>query len=484
MNTADISLTNQNLSLAASENEVRVFSAMSVVITPIFHLAAAVCFVGLKILKFLSLWHFWKSQQEPYPFEARLSDAAIDLLKIVAHPFAILTLEFLSFYGLFRPYEAQKLYFKIEEFIYERPLLTSFFPPPLIKIEKEVDQPLNEEQKNEGIKVSETEKEADLPLPAVQKNEGEIVLSNLTSATNINKESSIVEHAAIILRDYQQALLKTGKTAEEIDDIEMLFREYKQFAEIYSGEVKKIFQEATFLVVHGSIHVSHVALMVPVMFNFYQTIKDKRVINITEEEIKALQIAALFHDYGRTKQKNDLANDTEIMEETGAEQCRVYLETCGFDKSIAEKMKQAITFKDKNEIGDRYSGKSFENKCIFREILQNCDCIGYLRAHDASFNPKYLDVTRRLQMPDFKFEQRNEAFETLYRILDANKLFLMSIGDSPDDEYQPLSQKYEIHYPKFSGRASFEDKRFYETNPDCFEKMKEKMFKFEELSVS
>ena len=108
-----------------SENDVRVAAGCSTLVTPLFHVVGLVASVGLRIIKLFSFWHFWKSQTEPLPFTARLQEAGMDLLKIVTHPFAILALESVSFYGIFRPYDAMKLYCSIEVFQYDRHLLTS-----------------------------------------------------------------------------------------------------------------------------------------------------------------------------------------------------------------------------------------------------------------------------------------------------------------------------------------------------------------------
>lgn len=290
---------------------------------------------------------------------------------------------------------------------------------------------------------------------------------------------SITKHAEQILPSYQHALNKVGKPQEEIDKIILLIREYKSMSGLYTGEVKKVFEEADFFIVHGAIHVSHVALLVPVMVNFYRSFHDERALKLTAEEILALQVAAFFHDFGRTLQKNDLANDSHIMETEGAKACRKYLIEHGFDKNLAERMSHAIKYKDKNESGNFYIDEEFKNKDICAEILQNADCIAYLRAHDASFNPKHLDVMKRLSLTN-----QPDKYELLYQILDTTKLFLTSINDSPDENYKPFSKKYQSKDPLlFRGRINVDEKRKLETNPNCFAEMLHRMSQFEELAL-
>lgn len=132
-----------------SENNVRIVAGCSTLVTPLLHVVGLVANVGLRIIRLLSFWHFWKNQTEQTPFKARLQEAGMDLLKIVAHPFAILALELVSFYGIFRPYDAMKLYCSIEEFQYDRYLLTSLLsmnpedkPPSSVDTEPPKEEPL------------------------------------------------------------------------------------------------------------------------------------------------------------------------------------------------------------------------------------------------------------------------------------------------------------------------------------------------------
>lgn len=302
-------------------------------------------------------------------------------------------------------------------------------------------------------------------------------LGNATPVEAKKTDLPILKHAKAILPSYQNALTKEGKTQPEIDLINLQLKEYKSNSELYTGEVKEVFEKADFLIVHGAIHVSHVALLVPIMVNFYRSCNDQRAINISEDEITALQVAALYHDYGRTLQKNDIVNDSHIMETAGAEACKKHLVENGFDTNLAERMSAAIKYKDKTNSGKIYSDEQFKNKDIFAEILQNCDCIAYLRAHDASFNPKYLDVTKLLQITN-----QSDKVERLHQILDATKLFLISIGDSPDKDYKPLSTKYKSQDPsQFQGRINLIEKAKLEKSPDCFEEMHRRMSQFEDL---
>ena len=64
-----------------------------------------------------------------YNFTARLADAGIDFLRIIATPFSILALLFATLYGLYSPYDGRKLYATIERVAYGKAVLAPCFQP-------------------------------------------------------------------------------------------------------------------------------------------------------------------------------------------------------------------------------------------------------------------------------------------------------------------------------------------------------------------
>jgi hypothetical protein len=99
--------------------------------TPIVHTAASIINVAYRILKLVTLSHFWapKKEESRYDFKARLTDAGKDVLRIVATPFSLLGLELASIYGVFRPYDGRKLYASIERATYGNFILAPCFQP-------------------------------------------------------------------------------------------------------------------------------------------------------------------------------------------------------------------------------------------------------------------------------------------------------------------------------------------------------------------
>lgn len=136
-----------------ANKELKLRSAAISAITPVIHIAAAVAFIGLRTIRLISFWHFWKPQAKSLTFKAQLKDAGKDLLKIVSHPFSILALGLLSLYGPFRPQDWRKLYCSIEEFQYDRHLLMSYLDlaPETPDIPKPTQNPEPDDVEEEPI---------------------------------------------------------------------------------------------------------------------------------------------------------------------------------------------------------------------------------------------------------------------------------------------------------------------------------------------
>jgi len=233
----------------------------------------------------------------------------------------------------------------------------------------------------------------------------------------------------------------------------------------YKGQA--IFKGADFLVRHGVMHTSFVSLNVRPVIDLYRELGDERVAKLTAEEIIALEVSGLYHDYGRLIFQNDLGGDTHDMEEKGAKACYTYLtEKMGISKEIAVKARDAILNKDI----EATSPGALKNKCIFAEVLQNCDCLAVLRADDWEFDPKYLNAMMRMKAGDFA---KPDSSAKVFELIEANKKFLIALGDSPFDmkSFTEPSQTFQGHF-------SLDAKQRFETAPNCYQLMKDEMLKF------
>jgi hypothetical protein len=91
--------------------------------TPLVHSVGTVINVAYRIVKLITLSHFWiplfQSNNTPYSFKAQLKEAFEDLTRIVAAPFTLIALEAVAIYGyLVNPYRGVIIYAKTEKFAY------------------------------------------------------------------------------------------------------------------------------------------------------------------------------------------------------------------------------------------------------------------------------------------------------------------------------------------------------------------------------
>lgn len=88
--------------------------------TPFLHPVASLVNVALRVVRLATFFHFWvpDDRETKYNFSARFKKAGKDLLRIIATPLGLLSLELAALYGLFRPYDGRKLCASIERGLY------------------------------------------------------------------------------------------------------------------------------------------------------------------------------------------------------------------------------------------------------------------------------------------------------------------------------------------------------------------------------
>lgn len=219
-----------------------------------------------------------------------------------------------------------------------------------------------------------------------------------------------------------------------------------------------IFSNADFIVRHGAMHVSRVAMNIVLFANLYRKHGDADALALSQQDIVMCQIAALYHDLGRLILVNDLGKDTQKAETLGKQHCYQYLK-----KSFPDVSHQKI-----KQISDAIVNKDGNHNDIFCRLLQNADCLDVLRADDWAFDKKYLNF--------YQENKRNPAaIKDLDKMIEASKQYLISHGDSPQN-FVSLSGK------KLTGKFSLKTKRKYETNPNCFTLLEQKLQEFDALN--
>jgi hypothetical protein len=99
------------------ESLVRLKCAELAVLTPIVHTVIAVCSMAFKILRLVSLYHFWADTHQP--LKNRVADAGDNLLRTVIALPGVVALELAALYGLFySPYDGRKLYANLEREVF------------------------------------------------------------------------------------------------------------------------------------------------------------------------------------------------------------------------------------------------------------------------------------------------------------------------------------------------------------------------------
>ncbi|ADI37717.1 hypothetical protein [Waddlia chondrophila] len=152
--------TNQAYPLI-EKSDMRAKSGVLAISTPLTHLALSTANIGFRVLRVISGYHFWKTDKEEngYNFKARAIETGKDALRAVAQPFAFIALEIVSLIGLFKPYDAMRAYFHIENLFYGRPLmaqLLNFVP---------IENPLENSRSDFLSQESEKPEEHENPFP-------------------------------------------------------------------------------------------------------------------------------------------------------------------------------------------------------------------------------------------------------------------------------------------------------------------------------
>ena len=150
--------------------------------------------------------------------------------------------------------------------------------------------------------------------------------------------------------------------------------------------------------IHGMMHVSRVAYYVPVLANFYRKYQDSEALALTEEDIKLLQITALFHDAAREGEEADLWDKESALLlyyylvrvlQINKRKAALFAEAIankevleeGYHKIVPQKSKKIVW-----EITDLPKAKN-----IFQKIIHDADCLDIIRARD-HFDAEYLDL--------------------------------------------------------------------------------------------
>lgn len=147
---------------------------------------------------------------------------------------------------------------------------------------------------------------------------------------------------------------------------------------------------------HGIQHVTRVALYIPIFANLYRKQGDPEALALTAENIKLLQLAAIFHDAAREDEGIDRWDyDSALL-------FYHYLTiTLGINKEIARLFAECIANKDCDQdhpyfelraLDGEFTWHSTEEikKNIYQKLIHDADCLDIIRARP-HFDKTYLD---------------------------------------------------------------------------------------------
>ncbi|KTD47725.1 SidE phosphodiesterase domain-containing protein [Legionella quateirensis] len=152
---------------------------------------------------------------------------------------------------------------------------------------------------------------------------------------------------------------------------------------------------------HGLTHVSRAAHYIPVFSNLYRRHRIKDSEKLTEEDIKLLQIATLFHDSAREDE-----NEDQWDHESAILLYHYLRHVLGVNRDKACSIAEATANKDLHKTGyfkiyetdngqiswqfDSSITKDNYQKSIYHQLIHDVDCLDIIRARPA-FDAKYLD---------------------------------------------------------------------------------------------
>lgn len=222
---------------------------------------------------------------------------------------------------------------------------------------------------------------------------------------------------------------------------------------------------------HGIQHVTRAAIFAAIFINLYRFYGDEEANKLTNEDVKLIQIAMLYHDSARLSEGEDLWD-----KESAINLYEYLTEKLKVPPEKAKILAEAVANKDCHAFGstkDYYyelikkNGsltwvKSYNNhkkRNIFQKIIHDADCLDIQRAREI-YNLQYLDIYQdkinnknnedilhiltllametntliELQGDSFYLERRNIEIKKLFEHADVYDVMIKSINS----EYYPL----------------------------------------------
>ena len=198
------------------------------------------------------------------------------------------------------------------------------------------------------------------------------------------------------------------------------------FDNIYSVPYpKSVKHEGVARKIHGIQHVTRAAINIPIFANLYRRFGNAEALALNDEDIKLLQITALFHDSAREDEDVDYWD-----QESGLFFYEYVTKTLGVLPLKAKLFAEAIANKDSDEsnyfeLVDMAWVKREEKsaKNIYQKLIHDADCLEIIRARD-HFDASYLDFYKDIA------KSNDEAFDIMAKLITEARSLIASQGDS------------------------------------------------------
>jgi len=233
------------------------------------------------------------------------------------------------------------------------------------------------------------------------------------------------------------------KTSHESLNLESPLSEHARWA--YQNIYKVEYPGGVARSFHGIQHVSRAALYVPVLANIFRKFHDPEALALRDEDIKLLQIGALFHDSAREGEYRDRWDHESALF------LYAYLtQILNVDRIKAKFIAEATANKDSRtpfEITeDSASGQMSmswgfnttlkPSKNIYQKIIHDADCLDIIRVRD-HFQADYLDFFKEIASIN------TDAFETMAHLIPEVRSLIALGGDTFKASKKTIKVAYE-----------------------------------------
>lgn len=212
------------------------------------------------------------------------------------------------------------------------------------------------------------------------------------------------------------------------------------FDAVYSKPYRTTVRQSAVIArqIHGIQHVTRVAIYIPIFANLYKRFGDKDALNLNDNDIKLLQIAALFHDAGREAEGKDLWD-----QDSGVLFYHYAVNILQIDPIKAKLLAEAIANKDASTdnyeelINDTWVKRAEASPInIHQKLIHDADCLDILRARDC-FDARYLYFYKNIA------SRYKPAFMLMAKLIPEARSLIASQGDAFHRLHMPTKRLYE-----------------------------------------